>query len=291
MIPTAPETSRPALLSPLLSVCLSVLLLPLFQVPEAGTQVRPSGAGKTVVQAPGPTVTVSWRRGDREYPARSGDWVPADADLHFSLQDGEGIRVWRFEAYVVEKGERRPVEVPDLQEWESETRKWIHADLDPAQAARGVWVWGGFFGPGDELVLQWRDPDSGQVAPHPVILRVVENLGARLAFATPVSLVFPVTGEATVVPSAGFSVRYYRTTNTPFWRTLDRIGFPAVGLAYANIAGERSVLYSVGLSAIDDQLHVYYGGFRNGLTANNFWMVGFALKTSDLAAAARRVLK
>jgi hypothetical protein len=248
-------------------------------------------AGEPRPQGPAVTVQVSWRQGEREHPVRSGDWAPADADLRIALLGGEDVRAWRLEIYRLEAGERHEVEVPGLQEWSSEVRKWIHTDLDAARAAEGRWIWGGTFRAGDEVVLQWRDADSRVVAPHPVRLRIVASLGARLAFATPVALVYPVNGGATVTASAGFAVRYYRTTNSPFWRALERIGFPAVGLAYASVGGEKSVLYSLGCSMIDDQIHVYYGGFRNRITTNNFWMVGLALKTQDLAAAAGRVLK
>jgi hypothetical protein len=124
-----------------------------------------------------------------------------------------------------------------------------------------------------------------------MVLRIVDSFGAKLAFATPVSVVFPVSGEATVTASAGFSVRYYRISNRPFWKRLERIGFPAITLSYATIGGRKSVLYSIGISAIGDQLHISYGGFRNSLTANNFWMLGLSLRTSDLMAAVRRALK
>jgi len=253
----------------------------------------PSGgrAGDQGPQTLPATVSVNWRRAERDHPVRSGDWVPVDADIRVALTGSEAGRAWRLEVYLLTEGERREVAVPGLQEWESETRKWVHTDLDIAQAAEGRWIWAGTFKAGDEIVLQWRDADSRMVAPHPVHLRMVAALGARLAFATPVALVYPVNGGATVSASAGFSIRYYRTSNAPFWRTLERIGFPAVGLAYASVGGEKSVLYSIGCSMIDDQLHVYYGGFRNRVTANNFWMVGLALKTKDLAAAAGRVLK
>ena len=119
------------------------------------------------------TVQVIWRQGEREHPVRSGDWVPAEADLRIALQGSEEVRAWRLEIYRLDGGERREVEVPGLQEWSSETRKWIHADLDAAQAAEGRWIWGGTFRPGDEVVLQWRDADSRGVAPHPVRLRMV----------------------------------------------------------------------------------------------------------------------
>jgi hypothetical protein len=266
-----------------IALLLSIVLL--AAVPD-GSRAEDPGP-----QAPPATVSVIWRQAEREHPVRSGDWVPADADIRVALTGGEAARAWRLEVYLLTGGERREVAVAGLQEWVSETRKWVHTDLDVAQAAEGRWIWAGTFKAGDEIVLQWRDADSRRVAPHPVRLRMIASLGARLAFATPVALVYPVNGGATVTASAGFAVRYYRTSNTPFWRALERVGFPAVGLAYASVGGEKSVLYSIGCSMIDDQLHVYYGGFRNRVTANNFWMVGLALKTKDLAAAAGRVLK
>jgi hypothetical protein len=236
---------------------------------------------------------VRYRLDDRVVEVGSGSWVPATAELHVSLNvpAEELARSYRLEVLVREDGERVRVEVPGIQEWEKATRKWIHTDISSVQASEGRWIWSGSFRAGDEITLQWRDNDTGRVVPHPVTLRMVESFGAKLAFAMPVSLIFPVSGDATAAASAGFSVRYYRKTNSPFWRTLDRLGFPAVGFAYANMGGEKSVLYSLGLSALDDQVHLYYGGFRNDRTANNFWMVGLSLKTSDLMAAARRAIK
>ena len=247
----------------------------------------------SIVTADSQGTLVRYRLGDREVAVRSGSWVPAAADIHIALEVPLDVaaRAYRLEVQVLQDGERVKVEVPGIQEWEKATRKWVHTDVNGADAAQGRWIWSGTFRPGDQVTLQWRDTDSGRVAPHPVTLRIVESFGAKLAFATPVSVIFPVSGEATATASAGFSVRYYRKTNAPFWRALDRIGFPAVGFAYANLGGEKTVLYSIGLSALGDQVHVYYGGFRNDLTANNFWMVGFSLKTRDLMAAARRAIK
>ena len=288
MIPAARITDLPLPALPVHRSLRGVLLLSIVLLAAAPAGGRAEDPGP---QASPVTVAVSWRSAEREHPARSGDWIPADADIRVALTGGEAGRAWRLEVFLLTGGERREVEVSGLQEWVSDTRKWVHTDLDAAQAAEGRWIWAGTFKAGDEVVLQWRDTDSRMVAPHPVRLRIVASLGARLAFATPVALVYPVNGGATVTASAGFAVRYYRTTNVPFWRALERIGFPAVGLAYASVGGEKSVLYSIGCSMIDDQLHIYYGGFRNRSTANNFWMVGLALKTKDLAAAAGRVLK
>ena len=200
-------------------------------------------------------------------------------------------RSYRLEVLAHKDGERVPVEVPGIQEYDRDTRKWVHINLTAVQASEGRWIWAGTFRSGDTITLRWREADSGQVVPHPVTLRLVDGFGARLAFATPVSVVFPVNGEPTAAASAGFAVRYYRVTNQPFWRALDRIGFPAVGFAYAEIAGEKSILYSIGFSAIDDQLHLYYGGFRNKAAANYFWMLGFSLRTKDLMATVRRAIK
>ncbi|MFO7767411.1 MAG: hypothetical protein R6W82_00385 [bacterium] len=234
---------------------------------------------------------MSFRLDERDALLASGDWVPAEADLHIRLDLPEGRgRAFRLEVYVVDGGERMLVEVPGIQEREGTTRKWVHTVVDAEQARRGRWIWGGTFRNGDQVVIQWRDADSGVVAPHPVTLHVVDRFGGRLAFATPVSVVFPVTGEATLAASAGFSFRYYRVTNRPFWRSLDGIGFPAVGLAWARIGGEKSILYSIGFSMLEDQLHIYYGGYRNELGANNFWMLGLSLKTKDLMSAARKAL-
>ncbi|MFC1530302.1 hypothetical protein ACFL6R_06265 [Gemmatimonadota bacterium] len=277
----------------LLQFLLIVSFLPRFQPVCAGTGfINPpdrsarSLSGEAVAGA-------SYRHNGRESTLSSGDWVPADADIHITVAGGDhdAVRAFRTEIYSLEEGERVLVEVPGLQEWDKQTRKWIHADLDPGQAAAGRWLWSGTFRPGDRIVIQWRDADSGLVVPHPVTLRIVDSFGAKLAFATPVSVVFPVTGDATVTASAGFSVRYYRVSNRPFWKRLEGIGFPAITLSYATIGGRKSVLYSIGISAINDQLHLSYGGFRNALTANNFWMLGLSLKTSDLMAAARRALK
>jgi hypothetical protein len=239
------------------------------------------------------SILVRYRHQEREVDALTGNWIPAEADIFVAVSSPlEGsVRAFRMEVFAIQKGERVMIEVPGLQEWEKQTRKWVHADLSADQAGEGRWIWGGTFRPGDQIVLQWRDADSGRVIPHPITLRMVESFGAKLAFATPVSLVFPVTGEATVTASAGFSVRYYRTSNAPLWRTLNRIGFPSVAFAYATVGGRKSVLYSIGISAIQDQIHLYYGGYRNSLSNNNFWMVGLSLKTSDLMAAARRAIK
>ncbi|MFC1627934.1 hypothetical protein ACFL3H_02325 [Gemmatimonadota bacterium] len=236
---------------------------------------------------------VRYRINGREMPLFPGDWVPSDADIFISVEGANqgGVRAVRAEIVALEEGERVLVEVPGLQEWDKQTRKWIHIDLEPDEAASGRWIWSGTFRPGDRIVIQWRDADSGLIVPHPVTLRIVDSFGAKLAFATPVSIVFPVTADATVTASAGFSMRYYRISNRSFWRTLERIGFPAIAFSYATIGGQKSVLYSIGISAIDDQLYLSYGGFRNTLTANNFWMVGLSLKTSDLVAAAKRALK
>lgn len=236
---------------------------------------------------------VRYRYEEREVDVSSGNWIPAEADIYVAVgsQAGSAARAYRLEVFAIEEGERVMVEVPGLQEWEKQTRKWVHSTLTADQAREGRWIWSGTFRPGDSVIVQWRDADSGRIVPHPVSIRVIDSFGARLAFATPVSIVFPVTGEATVTASAGFSVRYYRMSNTPFWRTLDRIGFPAIGFAYATVGGRKSVLYSIGFSAIDDQLHLYYGGYRNSLTANNFWMIGLSLKTKDLVAAAKRAIK
>lgn len=234
---------------------------------------------------------VRLRLDDEEAPLSSGDWVPANADLHVRLDAaGPTGRAYRLEVYVVDDGERMLVEIPGIQEREGSTRKWVHTVLDGEQAGSGRWIWGGTFRSGDEVVLQWRDVDGGNVVPHPVTLHVVDCFGGRLAFATPVSVVFPVTGEATLAASAGFSFRYYRVANRPLWRFLDRIGFPAIGLAYARMGGEKSILYSLGFSMLEDQLHIYYGGYRNERTANNFWMLGLSLKTKDLMSAARKAL-
>jgi hypothetical protein len=124
-----------------------------------------------------------------------------------------------------------------------------------------------------------------------VTLRYVEDFGARLSFSTPVSVVFPMSGEPTATASAGFALRYYRTSNAPGWRFLDRLGFPAIGFAYASMGGEKSVLYGIGFSMLEDQVHLYYGGFRNRAQANNFWMFGLSLKTKDLMSAVGRAFK
>lgn len=245
-------------------------------------------------QSSSPEITlVRYRHNGREVNVSSGNWVPADSDIFVAIEPGSsGLRrAYRLEVFAVQEGERTPVEVPGLQEWEKQTRKWVHTDLIGNEAAKGRWIWTGNFRPGDQIIVQWREVDSNRVVPHPVMLRIVESFGAKLAFATPVSVVFPVTGDATVTASAGFSVRYYRTSNTRLWRILDRVGFPAISFAYATVGSRKSVLYSIGISALEDQLHLYYGGFRNSLTANNFWMVGLSLKTSDLMAAAKRALR
>ena len=278
-------------------VCLLLTLpLPLLLQPLSAAAAAPStgiSATDLTREQTDLRATVSYRLEGREAPLASGDWVPAGADIRLAVEGtgSELVRAFRIEVFTIEDGERVPIEVPGLQEWEKQTRKWIHTDLTPEEAVAGRWIWSGTLRPGERIVLQWREADSGQVVPHPVTLRIVDTFGAKLAFATPVSVVFPVTGEATVTASAGFSVRYYRISNRPFWRTLERIGFPAISLSYATIGGRKSVLYSIGISAIGDQLHLYYGGFRNSLTANNFWMFGLSLKTSDLMAAARRALK
>jgi hypothetical protein len=240
-----------------------------------------------------PTTTVAYRLDGGEIAIRSGSWIPAAADIRVALSDPDGVvgRSYRLEVLVLQDGERVKVDVPGIQEWEKDTRKWIHTGVRGDEAAMGRWIWSGTFRPGDLVTLQWRDSDTARVVPHPVTLRMVESFGAKLAFSTPVSVVFPVSGESTAAASAGFSVRYYRTSNSGFWRSLNRIGFPAIGFAYANVGGEKSVLYSVGISALDDQFHIYYGGFRNDATANNFWMIGFSLKTKDLMAAAKRAIK
>lgn len=234
---------------------------------------------------------VSYQRGDQLRPVSSGSWVPSADDLLVRFEAGQKpVRAFRLEVLAVQEGKRVPVEVAGIQEFDKATRKWIHTTVGAEEAGEGRWIWGGTFRPGDEIVLQWRDADNGTILPHPTILRFVEDFGARLAFATPVSIIFPVTGDATITASAGFSLRYYRTSNSSFWRTLDRVGFPAIAISYASIAGEKSVLYSVGFSMLDDQVHLYYGGFRNNRAANNFWMFGLSLKTSDLMAAAKRAL-
>ncbi|MFC1544270.1 hypothetical protein ACFL4Y_03345 [Gemmatimonadota bacterium] len=240
-----------------------------------------------------PSTVVRYRIEGREELAPPGSWVPADADLLVAVgaDRAPSDRAYRLEVLAHRDGERTFIEVPEVQEYEKATRKWIHVDLSPAQAIEGRWIWAGTFRPGDVITFRWRDADSGQILPHPVTLRFVENFGARLAFATPVSVVFPVSGGVTAAASAGFAVRYYRISNRPFWRTMDRVGFPSVGFAYAEIAGEKSMLYALGLSAIDDQLHIYYGGFRNKAAANNFWMVGFSLRTKDLMAAVKRAIR
>ena len=242
---------------------------------------------------PGDAIVVRYRLEGKEVPVASGGWVPTTADLHIALDRGAGplSRAYRLEVLVLQNGEQVKVEVPGIQEWDKATRKWIHTDISGSDASEGRWIWSGTFRPGDQVTVQWRDSDTGRLVPHPVTLRIVASFGAKLAFATPVSVVFPVSGEPTATASAGFSVRYYRTTNAPFWRVLDRIGFPAVGFAYADVGGEKSVLYALGISALDDQIHLYYGGFRNNTTANNFWMIGFSLKTRDLVAAARRAIR
>ena len=266
----------------------------LLQLHPTLTMADPLPAGRSIEAIlPEPQSIVRYRIDGREVPLSPGDWVPSNADIFISVEgaDAGRVRAVRVEIVALEEGERVLVEVPGLQEWDKQTRKWIHTDLEPDEAASGRWIWSGTFRPGDRIVIQWRDADSGLVIPHPVTLRIVDSFGAKLAFATPVSIVFPVTGDATVTASAGFSMRYYRISNRPFWRTLERIGFPAIAFSYATIGGRKSVLYSIGISAIDDQLYLSYGGFRNSLTANNFWMIGLSLKTSDLMAAARRALK
>lgn len=241
----------------------------------------------------GPRTTVSYRFKERSHEISSGDWVPASADLLVVLQPGQSGpgRSYRLEIFAIEKGERVIIEVPGLQEWEKQTRKWTHSDVTGDESMEGRWIWTGTFRPGDTIIIQWKDNDTGLVIPHPVTIRIVESFGAKLAFATPVSVVFPLSGEATVTASAGFAIHYYRVSNAGIWRSLNRIGFPSIAFSYATIGGRKSVLYSVGFSALEDQLHLYYGGFRNNLTANNFWMVGLSLKTNDLMAAARRALK
>ncbi len=266
----------------------------LLQLYPTLTMADPLPAGRSIeAPLPEPQSIVKYRIDGREVPLSPGDWVPSNADIFISVEgaDAGRVRAVSVEIVALEEGERVLVEVPGLQEWDKQTRKWIHTDLEPDEAASGRWIWSGTFRPGDRIVIQWRDVDSGLVIPHPVTLRIVDSFGAKLAFATPVSIVFPVTGDATVTASAGFSMRYYRISNRPFWRTLERIGFPAIAFSYATIGGRKSVLYSIGISAIDDQLYLSYGGFRNSLTANNFWMIGLSLKTSDLMAAAKRALK
>jgi hypothetical protein len=252
-----------------------------------------SPASLTAPESLTPALSVSSRLDERVSRLSSGDWVSAGADLHVQVAgaDRAGVRAWRIEVFAIEEGERVLVEIAGVQEWESATRKWVHTDLSAAEAAAGLWIWSGAFRPGDEIVIQCRDADAGRIVDHPVTLRVVPSFGARLALATPVSVVFPVSGEATLTASAGFAFRYYRISNRPFWRTLDRIGFPAVSFAYATIGGRKSILYSIGILAINDQLHISYGGFRNSLTANNFWMIGLSLHTSDLMADLRRALR
>ncbi len=298
--------STSAALTALAAVQLCGLLLP----PPASASVQAGSASDVHALCPTPggyrqdprgreesssgsRIIVRYRLDGRSVHVFSGNWVPASADLFVAVDPGSGQpgRAYRLEIYAIEQGERVMVEVLGLQEWEKQTRKWVHTDLTGEEVRSGRWIWTGSFRPGDIIVVQWRDADTGRVVPHPVTLRIVESFGAKLAFATPVSIVFPVTGEATVTASAGFSMRYYRISNKPLWRTLDRIGFPSIAFAYATVGGRKSVLYSLGISALDDQLHLYYGGYRNALTANNFWMVGLSLKTRDLMAAARRVLK
>ncbi len=281
-----PGRPRPVLVAALgLPLLLPAALRAQNPVPDP---VRPATGS-----AAGPFLQLTCRHEGEESPLASGDWMPATADLRLRVAGAEasGGRAWRVEIHTFQDGERVPIEVAGLQEWESASRKWIHTDLSPARAAEGIWIWSGTFRPGDEVVLQCRDVDAGRIVDRPTTLRVVPSFGARLAFATPVAVVFPVSGEATLTASAGFAVRYYRISNAPFWRTLDRIGFPAVSFAYATIGGRKSILYAVGFSAINDQLHIAYGGFRNSLTANNFWMVGLSLHTSDLMADLRRALK
>ena len=240
-----------------------------------------------------PRTTVSYRFDGRLQEISSGNWVPASADLLVALQPGQSGpgRSYRLEIFTIEKGERVMMEVPGLQEWEKQTRKWTHSDVTGIESMEGRWIWTGAFRPGDIVIIQWKNNDTGRVVPHPVTIRVVESFGAKLAFSTPVSVVFPVSGEATLTASAGFAIHYYRVSNAAIWRSLNRIGFPAIAFSYATIGGRKSILYSVGFSAMENQLHLYYGGFRNNLTANNFWMVGLSLKTNDLMAAARRALK
>jgi hypothetical protein len=268
----------------------------IFLITSCITLCRPPAAALAHApdrQGPPETTVVRYRIDGTEREATSGSWVPADADLLVGAGTGGAHpeRAYRLEVLAHRDGEGTPVEIPGVQEYEKATRKWIHVDLTPEEAAEGRWIWGGTFRPGDVVTIRWRGADSGQVLPHPVTLRFVEAFGARLAFATPVSVVFPVSGEATVAASAGFAMRYYRVSNRPFWRAMDRLGFPSVGFAYAEIAGEKSILYAVGLSTIQDQLHIYYGGFRNGETANNFWMVGLSLHTKDLIAAVKRAIR
>jgi len=267
--------------------------LPRFQPVYAGTAIHSPPCRSISTRSEDAVTETRYRHNGREFALSSGDWIPADADIHIAITGStrDAVRAYRTEIFTISEGERVLVEVPGLQEWDTQTRKWIHTDLDPGEAAGGRWLWSGTFRPGDTIVMQWRDADSGQVVPHPVTIRIVDSFGAKLAFATPVSVVFPVTGEATVTASAGFSVRYYRISNRPFWKRLERIGFPTIAFSYATIGGRKSILYSIGISAIDDQLLLSYGGFRNSLTANNFWMLGLSLKTSDLMAAARRALK
>ncbi len=274
-----------------LGLCILFLCPPRTLTAQTANPVAPRAAGAG--SEPAPALIVSSRLEERRTPLASGDWLPAQADLHVRVAEAEeaGVRAWRLEVYAIEDGERVPIEVPGVQEWESGTRKWIHTDLTPADAVDGLWIWSGTFRPGDEIVLQCRAADSGRLVDHPVTLRVVPSFGARLALSTPVSVVFPVSGEATLTASAGFAFRYYRVSNNRFWRALDRIGFPAVSFAYATIGGRKSVLYSIGVSAINDQLHISYGGFRNSRRANNFWMIGLSLHTSDLMADLRRALK
>lgn len=279
----------PVPLSAALLVLTSIITQPFPGIASAQVTAGPTGAETDTRVA----ALVRYRYENRDVGVSSGNWIPAEADIFVAVGSPpeDAARAYRLEVYAIQDGERVMVEVPGLQEWEKQTRKWVHSTLSADQARSGRWIWSGTFRPGDSVVVQWRDADSGRVIPHPVTIRVINSFGARLAFATPVSLVFPVTGETTVTASAGFSVRYYRMSNTPFWRTLDRIGFPSVGFAYATVGGRKSVLYSIGISAIDDQLHFYYGGYRNSLTANNFWMIGLSLKTRDLMAAARRAIK
>ena len=76
----------------------------------------------------GPRTTVSYRFEGRSQEISSGNWVPASADLLVVLQPGQSGpgRSYRLEIFAIEQGERVMIEVPGLQEWEKQTRKWTH---------------------------------------------------------------------------------------------------------------------------------------------------------------------
>ncbi len=181
-----------------------------------------------------PTTTVTYRLDGGEVSIRSGSWIPAAADIRVGLSDPGGVagRSYRLEVLVLQDGERVKVDVPGIQEWEKETRKWIHTDVRGEEATRGRWIWSGTFRPGDVVTVQWRDSDTARVVPHPVTLRIVESFGAKLAFSTPVSIVFPVSGESTAAASAGFAVRYYRTSNSGLSRCRARISRTSLYCSY-----------------------------------------------------------